>query len=79
MKVTPIRMDIVTRKKYPKDILLRFVYQNGSLRFERGENRSGRGVYIHPTSFEDPRLEKAFSRAFKSNISKKMIEEAYHG
>ena len=79
MKVTPLRMDIVSRTSYPKESLLRFVLANGDLVVDKNHSKPGRGIYLLPANLEDPRLERCFSKAFKKQITKAMIQEAIHG
>lgn len=79
MKVTPNRLDVVTRVSLPKESLLRFVRRDGVLILDKEQKMLGRGVYVSPNKLEDPKLERCFSRAFKTNISKEMIKEALNG
>ncbi len=74
-----MRLDIVTRRSYPKDLLLRFVYSNGILVFDKNQTMSGRGVYISPSSMENPKIERCLSKAFKSNITIKIVKDAING
>ncbi len=79
MKLAPKRMDVVTRISFPKESLLRFVIIDGVLTLDKEQKKLCRGVYVAPSSMDDPRIEKCLSKAFKKNISKKMIEEAING
>ena len=79
MKVIPQRMDIVSRESLPKDSLLRFVLKEGTLIFDKEQKLPGRGVYLAPANLEDKRIEKAFSKAFRTPITIKMIKEALNG
>lgn len=79
MRITPERMDIVTRVSYPKDSLLRFLRIDGVLILDKNQDKPGRGIYVSPNSLNDSRIEKCFSRAFRTNITKEMIKEAMNG
>ncbi|MCI1735632.1 MAG: DUF448 domain-containing protein [Bacilli bacterium] len=40
------RMDVFTRRIYPKDELFRLVYQNGTLVWDSSYSLPGRGIYV---------------------------------
>jgi predicted RNA-binding protein YlxR (DUF448 family) len=44
MKIENGRMDIVSRKRYPKDMLFRFVVSNGEVVLS--DDNKGRGFYL---------------------------------
>lgn len=46
MKANPTRMDIVSRKTYPKDSLLRFVVVDGNIVLDEHHVLPGRGCYL---------------------------------
>lgn len=59
MKTIPVRMDIVTRKTYPKEELLRFVVFKGVVTLDKGQVLPGRGCYVKK---DEESLQKAFSK-----------------
>lgn len=42
-----MRMDALSRKRYPQSELVRFVERNGFLVFDSQGRMSGRGTYLH--------------------------------
>lgn len=79
MKVAPERLDIVTRKKFLKKDLLRFVLLDGVLYYDKNQEMKGKGVYLSPSSVSDLRVGKCFSKALKTNITNEKIKEALNG
>jgi len=47
MKSNPTRMDIASRKTYPKDSLLRFVRVGDKIVLDDNQSLPGRGCYLH--------------------------------
>lgn len=79
MKAIPFRLDIVTRERFEKKDLLRFVVVDGNLVYDKNQDKKGKGVYLSPSSLEDKRVGKCFSRAFKTNITNERVKEAVNG
>ncbi len=47
------RRDVVTRKSYDRDLLIRIAIQkNGTTEIDREYNLKGRGIYILPSSIQ---------------------------
>ena len=61
MKLTPTRMDIASRKTYPKDRLLRFVVIDGTLLLDEKHVLPGRGCYLLKSK-------EALATAVKKNL-----------
>ena len=76
MKKIPERTDIVTRKPFPKEELLRFVVRDGKPHYDPSGTASGRGVYVHPDSRLQAEDGKAFSRALRHYVSPEEAKEA---
>ena len=46
MRKNPLRMDIVSRKSFPKETLLRFVVIDGDIALDKDHILPGRGCYL---------------------------------
>ncbi len=77
MKKENPRMDIVSRKRYPKDMLFRFVISSGLVRL--GEDGLGRGFYLlkDPSSIETFFRKRLYSRFGKIEDEAALREELY--
>lgn len=76
MTKIPERTDIVTRKSFPKEELLRFVVRDGKLHYDPSGKAAGRGFYLHPESRDKALDGKAFSRALRHHVSPEEAKEA---
>jgi predicted RNA-binding protein YlxR (DUF448 family) len=64
------RQDFLSKKKYPKSELLRFVEAGGLVRLDRQQNVLGRGVYLREDSLASALEQHAFTRAFGHKVTK---------
>lgn len=76
MKQQPNRMDIATRKVYPKADLLRFVISNGEIVLDECHSMSGRGCYLYKSqaSLEIALKKNLFQRIFHLAPSTELVE-----
>ncbi len=81
MKQENPRLDVASRKPYPKNELIRLVMVSGVVTLDRKKNLPGRGVYLKKdaASLEAALKKKAFERAFHRPLTLEeiaAIEEA---
>lgn len=76
MKVTPIRKDIASGIRYPKEELTRFVVVDGQLIKDEEKKLPGRGVYLR-LGGDAKRTRKAFERLLRRPLTPE--EEALLG
>lgn len=67
-----VRTCLLSRKKAPKNELLRFVQQAGKVVWDKGQNLPGRGVYVTPDAGRMTRkvAVKAWERALRVGSAK---------
>lgn len=68
------RTDLLTRKIYPKDQLIRFVISHGGIVVGENYKTKGRGYYVHPQSLQDEKLLFRFRKYLKREIRKEELE-----
>ncbi|BDU67695.1 MAG: hypothetical protein TYPL_3480 [Candidatus Tyloplasma litorale] len=73
------RKDIVTKKKYNRDELIRIsISKNGETQIDDRYNLGGRGIYVHPKSIDDGVKKNIILnniKRFKGKNYEKLIEE----
>ena len=75
MKKIPMRMDALSRKRYLRSELARFVKRDGFLVFDPEGTMSGRGTYLHldEESLNDwikVEIQGLIAEAYKKNVPK---------
>ena len=77
IKKVPMRRCIACMTSYPQSELLRVTLQGAELKIDQEKKADGRGCYIckNEKSIETAIKKTAFSRAFKTFISKDEIEK----
>lgn len=62
------RMDLLTRKSYPKQELLRLVFSDGKLIYDKDGNLPKRGIYIHKDS-------QTIEKVFQKGLLKRFVKD----
>lgn len=74
MKITNERTDIVSRKPYPRETLIRLVIEDGKLILDERKTLKGRGVYLKKGSGKDAIKKGCLNRCLHRPISKEEEE-----
>ena len=76
MKRENPRLDVASRKPYPKNELLRIAMVQGVVTPDLAGNLPGRGIYLHKdeSSLDSALKKKAFERAFRRPLTPEEIE-----
>ena len=76
MKRVNPRLDVASRKPYPKDELLRLVLVDGVVTLDTHHSLPGRGIYLKrdAASLETALKKKAFERAFHRPLTPEELQ-----
>lgn len=74
MKVVNNRMDILSRKSYPREELLRFVILDNTLTLDDKANKPGRGVYLLKGKGKEAVRKKVFNSFLHRPLNEKEEE-----
>jgi predicted RNA-binding protein YlxR (DUF448 family) len=80
MRPTSYRTSFYSRKRFPKETLLRFVRKDGKLVIDPSGKLPGRGAYLSPDEVVLALKEHAFVKAFHYSVSlgeEEAIKKAY--
>ena len=69
MKIVNDRTDIVSRKRFPRETLLRLVIKDDKLILDEGKTLKGRGVYLKKGSGKDAIKKRAFNHFLHRPLS----------
>lgn len=78
MKKVPLRKDLLTQERLPKDELLRIVFQkNGTFAVDLTGKMEGRGAYIRKdtSSLNELKKKHLLDKAFKTKVDESLFEE----
>ena len=78
MRIVNDRTDIFSRKRYPRETLLRFVVKDEKLILDMQGNLKGRGVYLKKGSGKDAIKKRAFNHFLHRPLSleeEKLLEK----
>ena len=70
MKVENTRMDILSRKPYPREELIRFVIKDNNLVIDNDKKLPGRGVYMKKGNGKDAIRKKTFNSFLHRPLNK---------
>lgn len=68
MEYISYRMDAFTRKKYDKNLLLRFVISNSKVVYDESKSMKGRGFYLLKENIK-PYFEKGAGKRYLKDLS----------
>ena len=69
MRIVNDRTDIVSRKRFPRETLLRLVIKDDKLILDEGKTLKGRGVYLKKGSGKDAIKKRAFNHFLHRPLS----------
>ncbi len=74
MRIVNDRTDIVSRKRFPRETLLRLVIEDGKLILDKEKTLKGRGVYLKKGSGKDAIKKSVFNHFLHRPLSKEEEE-----
>ena len=74
MRIVNDRTDIVSRKRFPRETLLRLVVKDEKLILDKEKTLKGRGVYLKKGSGKDAIKKSAFNHFLHRPLSKEEEE-----
>ena len=69
MRIVNDRTDIVSRKRFPRETLLRLVIEDGKLILDKEKTLKGRGVYLKKGNGKDAIKKASFNRYLHRPLS----------